>query len=71
MKTRAIFYPVVLILGAALVVGCQKVNEPWDTTGYFDEHRTRTAEQQAILKHRLAYAKGLGASDQPWVHSQH
>jgi len=71
MNSRTICYPVALILGTALLSGCQKVDEPWDTSGYFDEHRTRTVEQQAILKNRLAYTKGLNRSDQPWVHAQH
>lgn len=71
MNGKKIVHAVVLTLGVAVVGGCQKVGEPWDTSGYFEKHRTRTVEQQATLKNRLAYTKGLDRSAQPWVHAQH
>ena len=71
MNYRRVFYPAVLVLGTVLLTGCQKVGEPWDPSGYFDKHRTRTEEQQQTLQNRLAYTKGLSRSDQPWVHAQH
>jgi hypothetical protein len=60
-----------IFFGVTVISGCQKVGEPWDSSGYFEEHRTRTAEQQAILKNRMANTKGLNRLDQPWVHAQH
>jgi hypothetical protein len=43
------------LLGAwalALTAGCSHVSSPWDSTGYFKQDRTRTAEQDAVLRQR-------------------
>jgi hypothetical protein len=37
---------------------------------YFKEERSRSAEQQERLQHRLAHFREAG-SDQPWTHAQH
>ncbi len=45
MNSRQIFGLAILLLSVGLFSGCQKVNEPWDTTGYFEAERSRTPEQ--------------------------
>ena len=61
---------VIPLLGLVLFTGCQRINEPWDTTGYFEKERTRTSGQQRALQHRLASIQDTSA-DLPWLHAQH
>lgn len=70
MTSRQFFGLAILLLSVGLFSGCQKVNEPWDTAGYFEVERSRTPEQQKALRHRLASALET-SQEQPWVHAQH
>jgi hypothetical protein len=55
MDSKLTFSLIILALGVVFVSGCAKVSEPWDKTGYFKEERSRSAEQQERLQHRLAH----------------
>ncbi len=70
MNRRLALSLVIPLLGLVLFTGCQRINEPWDTTGYFEKERTRTPEQQKALQHRLASIQDTSA-DLPWLHAQH
>jgi hypothetical protein len=70
MDSKLILRVAMLVIGLVFVSGCAKVSEPWDKTGYFKEERSRSAEQQERLQHRLAHFREAG-SDQPWTHAQH
>jgi hypothetical protein len=70
MNSRQFFGLAILLLSVGLFSGCQKVNEPWDPTGYFEAERSRTPEQQKALGHRLASTLEI-SQEQPWVHAQH
>ena len=70
VKSRQIFARAILLLSVGLFSGCQKLNQPWDTTGYFEAERSRTPEQQKALRHRLASALEIN-HEQPWLHAQH
>ena len=70
MNRRQIFALAILLFSVGFFSGCQKVSEPWDTTGYFEAERSRTPEQQKALRHRLASALEIG-QEQPWLHAQH
>jgi hypothetical protein len=70
MTSRQIFGLAILLLSLGLLSGCQKVSEPWDTTGYFEAERSRTPEQQKALQHRLASSLEV-SQEQPWVHAEH
>ncbi len=61
---------VIPLLGLVLFTGCQRINEPWDTTGYFEKERTRMSEPQRALQHRLASTQDTSAG-LPWLHAQH
>jgi hypothetical protein len=55
MDSKLILRVAMLVIGLVFVSGCAKVSEPWDKTGYFKEERSRSAEQQERLQHRLAH----------------
>jgi hypothetical protein len=60
MDSKLILRVAMLVIGLVFVSGC----------GYFKEERSRSAEQQERLQHRLAHFREAG-SDQPWTHAQH
>ncbi len=70
MDSKLTLNLIILAVGMVFISGCAKVSEPWDKADYFKEERTRSAEQQERLKHRLAYFQEAD-SDQPWTHAQH
>jgi len=70
MKMTRVVSLLVLVLGLTFAAGCQRINEPWDNTGYFKQYRTRSEAQQDALRDRLAHVKGPGSA-QPWVHAEH
>lgn len=70
MDNRLTLSLVILLLGLVLFTGCQRISEPWDTTDYFKEERTRTPEQQRALQHRLASIQDTSAN-LSWLHAQH
>ncbi len=70
MDNKLTFSLIILALAVVFVSGCAKVSEPWDKSDYFKEERIRSAEQQQVLQHRLAYFRETG-TDQPWTHAQH
>lgn len=37
--------------------GCTPVGEPWDNTGYFEQERSRSAEQQKQLRDRVMHSR--------------
>lgn len=50
----------VLLVGGLILglVGCEKIGEPWDNTGYFEEERTiRSAEQEKHLRDRVMHTQ--------------
>jgi len=54
---RTIFY---LVAGAVTVVilgGCQKISEPWDNSGYFEQYRDRPVTAQKQLRDRVAHTQ--------------
>lgn len=47
--------PVSLLLAAMaamITAGCAPIDEPWDSTDYFKQERTRSTEQQRALQER-------------------
>ncbi len=51
---RAINYLLVGATAVAILGGCQKVSEPWDNSGYFEQYRERSATIQKQLRDRVA-----------------
>jgi hypothetical protein len=51
---RTINRAVLMIIAAAAMTlaGCARVHEPWDSTGYFKQWRTRSAAQEKLLRER-------------------
>ena len=50
MRTKGI---VLLFIAAAMMMeGCARVHEPWDTRDYFKQERTRSPEQEKLLRER-------------------
>lgn len=47
------------IMAAMIAAGCDRVEEPWDTSDYFAQERTRSVEQQKALQERAM----LGETD--------
>lgn len=47
------------ILAGTVVVlgGCTPIGEPWDNTGYFEQERSRSAEQQKQLRDRMMHSQ--------------
>lgn len=56
MYTR--FVSVILAAAAAVVlVGCDPIGEPWDSTGYFEEERSRPEPMQEQLRQRARHTQ--------------
>ena len=45
-------------ISSAVVAGCSKEGDPWDSTNYFKNHRTLPAGQAKRLRDRLFYTQG-------------
>jgi hypothetical protein len=71
MDSKLTFSLIILALGVVFVSGCAKVSEPWDKTGYFKEERSRSAEQQERLQHRLAHFREASRSAEQQERLQH
>lgn len=54
---RSIIFLFAGAVAASILAGCERVNEPWDSTGYFEQHRERTAEQSKALRDRTAHTQ--------------
>lgn len=54
---RAIVYLLAGTAAVAILGGCQKVSEPWDNSGYFEQHRERSATAQKQLRDRIAHTQ--------------
>lgn len=52
MRGAAIAAATVVVLG-----GCTPGGEPWDNTGYFEQERSRSAEQQKQLRDRVMHSQ--------------
>lgn len=48
-----------ILAGAVVAIlgGCSPVGAPWDSTGYFEEERTRSEELQEQLQERAAHTQ--------------
>jgi hypothetical protein len=44
---------IVILIGMIGVTACSRIEEPWDTRDYFKQERTRTPEQEKMLRERL------------------
>jgi hypothetical protein len=42
---------------AMTLAGCSQVQEPWDNTGYFEQERVRSVEQQKALQERAIHGE--------------
>jgi hypothetical protein len=45
-------------VSSVVVTGCNKEGDPWDSTKYFENHRTQPAGQAKRLRDRLFHTQG-------------
>lgn len=53
-KLAGVFFAAVT---AMILGGCSRVQEPWDSTGYFKEERARSAAQEKALRERALHGE--------------
>lgn len=54
---RSATYLLLAIAGTMVLAGCERVGEPWDNTGYFEEKRVRTTVVQKNLRDRVMHSQ--------------
>ena len=55
---KSIVYPLLEFGGVLVSTGCERVGEPWDSTGYFQDERGRTVAVQKNLRDRGMHSQG-------------